>query len=144
MTTAIEKSKIFGTVSTITTEADQGNETFIEVAAGYQNGLAEESKIPLVELGDLMSKLEQLVKSHSAVRRTARNYRRNLRITNENLENYFDLARATEEKLQQMANKMETTEKEREKHIKKDMEEMKRRYETVNEKLWNLETEWTE
>ena len=39
-----------------------------------------------------------------------------------------------------MANKVDTTDKEREKHIKKDMEEMKRRYETVNDKLWSLET----
>ena len=36
--------------------------------------------------------------------------------------------------------KVETNDKEREKHIKKDMEEMKKRYDTVNEKLWNLET----
>ena len=39
-----------------------------------------------------------------------------------------------------MADKVETTNKAREKYIKKDMEEMKRRYDTVNEKLWNLET----
>ena len=45
-----------------------------------------------------------------------------------------------EEKLQQMSDKVEATDKEREKHIKKDMQEMKQRYDTVNEKLWNLET----
>ena len=59
---------------------------------------------------------------------------------NEKLDNYYVLARATEEKLQQMSGKVETTDKEREKYIKKDMEEMKKRYDTVNEKLWNLET----
>ena len=53
---------------------------------------------------------------------------------NENLDNYYVLARATEEKLQQMS------ETRRKKHIKKDMEEMKKWYDTVNEKLWNLET----
>ena len=37
------------------------------------------------------------------------------------------LARATEKKLQQMADKVDTTDKEREKHTKKDMEEMKKR-----------------
>ena len=42
--------------------------------------------------------------------------------------------RATEEKLKQMADKVETTDKEREKHIKKDMEEMKKRYDTRNGK----------
>ena len=58
----------------------------------------------------------------------------------ENLDNYFVLARSTEEKLQQMSDKVNTTDKEREKHIKKDMEEMKKRYDTVNGKMWNLET----
>ena len=39
-----------------------------------------------------------------------------------------------------MADKVETTEKEREKNIKEDMEEMKKQYETVIYKLWKLET----
>ena len=46
----------------------------------------------------------------------------------------------TEDKLQQMADKIEMTDKEREKHIKIDMEEMKKRYDTVSESLWNLES----
>ena len=46
----------------------------------------------------------------------------------------------TEEKLQQMSDKVEATDKERKPHIKKDMKEMKQWYDTVNEKLWNLET----
>ena len=54
----------------------------------------------------------------------------------ENQDNYFCLARATEHKLQQMSDKVETSDKERDKHIKKDMLEMKQRYDTVNEKLW--------
>ena len=59
---------------------------------------------------------------------------------NENLDNCFNPARATEEKLQQMSDKVEATDKEREKYIKKDLQEIKQRYVTVNEKLWNLET----
>ena len=39
-----------------------------------------------------------------------------------------------------MADKVETNEKEREKHIKKDMADMEKPCDTVNEKLWNLET----
>ena len=39
-----------------------------------------------------------------------------------------------------MADKIETTDKEREKHIKKGMEQKKKRYKTMSEKLWNLET----
>ena len=50
------------------------------------------------------------------------------------------MARPTEEKLKQMAERVETTDSEREKFIKIDMEEMKRHYETVSDKLWCLET----
>ena len=39
-----------------------------------------------------------------------------------------------------MSDKVEATDKDREKNIKKDMQEMKQRYETVNSKLGNLET----
>ena len=38
-----------------------------------------------------------------------------------------------------MSDKVEATDKKLEKHIKKDMEEKKKRYDTVNGKLWNLE-----
>ena len=39
-----------------------------------------------------------------------------------------------------MSDKVEATDKEREKNIKKDMQEMMQRYDTVNNKLWILET----
>ena len=39
-----------------------------------------------------------------------------------------------------MTDKVEATDKEREKHIKMDLQEMKQQYDTLNEKLWNLET----
>ena len=58
----------------------------------------------------------------------------------EYLDNYFNLARATEEKLQQKSNKVETTDAEREKNIKKDLQEMKQRYDAVNIQLGSLET----
>ena len=35
---------------------------------------------------------------------------------------------------------VETTDKDLEKNIKRDMDEMKKLYETVNDKIWNLET----
>ena len=50
----------------------------------------------------------------------------------EYLDNYFNLAKATEEKLQQMSGKVDATDGERGKNIKKDMQEMKQRYEAVN------------
>ena len=58
----------------------------------------------------------------------------------EYLDNYFNLARATEEKLQQMSDKVEATDGERDKNIKKDMQEMKQRYDAVNSQLGSLET----
>ena len=39
-----------------------------------------------------------------------------------------------------MSDKVDAADKEREKHIRKDMEETKQRYDTVNDKFWNLET----
>ena len=88
-----------------------------------------------------MSKLEQINKKLKPSEENHQELKKELRHKkNENLDSYFALARATEEELQQMANKVETTDKEREKHIKRNMEEIKRRYETVNEKLWSLET----
>ena len=39
-----------------------------------------------------------------------------------------------------MSDKVEATDKDREKNIKEDMQEMKQRYDTVNSKLGNLET----
>ena len=53
----------------------------------------------------------------------------------ESMDNCFNLAKATEEKLQQMSDKVEATDKESEKNIKKDMQEMKQWYDTVNSKL---------
>ena len=88
-----------------------------------------------------MAKLEQIDKKMKCSEEDRQELKKQIQYNkNENLDNSFNLARATEEKLQQMSDKVETTDKEREKHIKKDMEEMKQRYDTVNEKLWNLET----
>ena len=39
-----------------------------------------------------------------------------------------------------MSDNVEATDKEREKSIKKDMQEMVHRYDTVNKKLWSLKT----
>ena len=39
-----------------------------------------------------------------------------------------------------MSDKVEAIDKKREKRFKKDMEEVKKRYDTVNENLWNLNT----
>ena len=88
-----------------------------------------------------MSNLDQIDIKLKCSEEVSQQLRKELRHNkNENLDKYFALARATEEKLHQMAEKVETTDNEREKRIKNDMEEMKKRFETVNDKLWNLET----
>ena len=56
-----ERSKTFGKVSTITTEADQGKDHIMKGAGGDENGQATESKLLLVELEDLMSKRQEAV-----------------------------------------------------------------------------------
>ena len=70
-----------------------------------------ESKTTSLELGDLMVKLEQInkkLKLSEDRQELKKDVRHN---KNENLDNYYVLARATQEKLQQMADKVETTDK---------------------------------
>ena len=83
-------------------------------------------KIPLAELDDLMAKLEQIDKRLKCTQKDRQVLKKELRHNkNESLDKYFNSARATEVKLQQMANEREATDKEREKHIRKDMEDKK-------------------
>ena len=99
-----------------------------------------ESKTPLLELGDLMAKLEHIDRKLKCSEEDRLELKKEVRHNKiEYLDNYYVLAKATEEKLKQKTEKVEMTNKEREKHVKKDMEEMKRRYDTKNGKLRNLE-----
>ena len=130
-----EKNKTFGTVSAITTEAKQDEERVTHGAT------ANQEKTISLQLGDLMAKLDQIDKKLKCSEEDRQELKREIRYNkNENPDNCFNLARATDEKLQQMSDKVEATDKEREKLIKKDMEEVKKRYDTVNENLWNLDT----
>ena len=130
-----EKSKKLGTVTAILTEAKLDDE---QVKCGVT---ASHEKTTSLELGDLMAELEQIDKQLKSSEEDRKELKREIRYNkNENLDNCFNLARATEEKLQQMSNKVEATDKEQEKHIKMHMQEMKQQYDTVNRKLWNLET----
>ena len=135
MVQTTEKSKLFGTVSAKTKEAKHDDELV------KSRTTANREKKTSLELGDLMAKLEQIDKKLMCSEEDRQMLKKEIRyIKNENLDNCFNLARATEEKLQQMSEKVEATDKDRERRIKKDMQEMKQRYKTVNEKLWNLET----
>ena len=88
-----------------------------------------------------MAKLDQIEKrlKHSEEDREV--IKKELRYNiHEYLDNYFNLAKATEEKLQQMSDKVDATDEERGKNIKKDMQEMNQRYDAVNSQLESLET----
>ena len=138
--TKAEKGKTFGTVSTRTTDTDQ-NEDQIRPGTATNNRTTTDHGTATLELGDLMAKLDQIDKKlkHSeedrdVIRREIRNNK------HEYLDSYFNLARATEERLQQMSDKVDTTDEERDKNIRKDMQEMKQRYDAVNSQLGSLET----
>ena len=115
--TTTEKGKTFRTVSATTTEAKQDKEQITHGAT------ASQEKTTSLKLGDLMAKLEQIDKTLKHSEEDRQELKREVRHNkNEYLANYFVLASGTEEKLQQMSDKVEATDKEREKHIKKYME----------------------
>ena len=133
--------KTFGTVSTITTEANQDDDQVKQGAAANNMAKVDHETTTPLELGDLMAKLDQIDKKlkHSEEEREVK--KKELRYNkHEYRDNYFNLARATEEKLQQRSEKVEATDGERDKNIKKDMQEMKQRYDAVNSQLGSLET----
>ena len=135
-----EKGKTIGTVSTKTTDTDQnGDQIKPETAAN--NRATTDHETTTLELGDLMAQLDHIDKKlkrseedRDVIRKELRNNK------HEYLDSYFNLAKATEERLQQMSDKVDTTDEERDKNIKKDMQEMKQRYDAVNSQLGSLET----
>ena len=57
----------------------------------------------------------------------------------EYLDSHFNLAKATDERLKEMTDKVEATNKEREGNIKKDLQQLKNRYDDVNRQIGSLE-----
>ena len=136
-----EKGRTFGTVSTITTEANQDDDQVKQGAADTDGATPNYEKTTPLELGDLMAKLDQIDKKLKHSEEDREVIKIELRYNkHEYLDSYFNLARATEEKLQQMSDKVDATDEEQEKNIKKDLQEMKQRYDAVNSHLGSLET----
>ena len=105
-----EKGKIFGTVSTKTTDTDQ-NEDRVRPGAAANNRAKTDHETTSLDLGNLMAKLDQIDKrlKHSEEDREVK--KKELRYNkHENLDNYFNLAKATEEKLQQISDKVDASE----------------------------------
>ena len=120
-----EKGKTFGTVSTITTEANQDDDQVNQGATASHGATADHEITTPLELGDLMAKLDQIDKKLKSSEEDREVIKKEIRYNKpEYLDNYFNLAKATEEKLRQMSDKVEATEKDREKNINKDMEVM--------------------
>ena len=80
----------------------------------------------MAKLDQIDKKLKHSVEDRDVIRKEIRNNQ------HEYLDSYFNLAKATEEKLQQMSDKVDTSDEERDKNIRKDMQEMKQRYDAVN------------
>ena len=134
-----ERARTFGTVSTKTTEANPREEQNKAEATAEDRPTADHEEAT-IELGDLMAKLNQIDKKlkHSGEDREV--IRKELRYNkHEYLDSYFNLAKATDERLQQMSDKVDATNEERDKNIKKDMQQLKNRYDDVNSQFGSLE-----
>ena len=105
-----EKGKKFGTVSTITTEANQDDDQVKHGETASHGVTADHETTTPLELADLMAKLDQIDKKLKCSEEDREVITKEIRYNkNEYLDNYFNLARATEEKLQQMSDKVEAT-----------------------------------
>ena len=134
-----ERARTFGTVSTKTTEANPREEQTKAEATAEERPTADHEEATL-ELGDLMAKLNQIDKKLKHSEEDREVIRKELRYNkHEYLDSYFNLAKATDERLKEMTDKVEATNKEREGNIKKDLQQLKNRYDDVNSQIGSLE-----
>ena len=97
------------------TETKQDKKHVTQGTAYNQDKRAIELKLPSVDLADLMTNMEQIDKKLKSGEEDRQELKKELRQNNsEYLNNYFVLARSAEEKPQKMADKVDTTDKERE------------------------------
>ena len=135
-----ERGKTFGTVLMKTTDTDQ-SEDQVRSGAAANNRATADHETSTLELGDLMANLDQVDKKLKHSEEDREVIKKELRYNkHEYLDNYFNLARATEEKIQQMSDKVNATDEEREKNIKKDLQQMKQQYDDVNSQLGSQKT----
>ena len=133
------RARTFGTVSTKATEADPKEEQARKEATA-ENKITADHETATLELGDLMTKLNQIDKKLKYSEEDRDLIRKELKYNkHEYLDSYFNLAKATDERLQQMSDKVDATNEERDKNIKKDMQQLKNRYDDVNSQLGSLE-----
>ena len=134
-----ERARTFGTVSTKTTEANPREEQTKAEATAKDRPTADHEEAT-IELGDLMAKLNQIDKKLKHSEEDREVIRKELRYNkHEYLDSYFNLAKATDERLKEMSDKVEATNEEQDKNIKKDMQQLKNRYDDANSQLGSLE-----
>ena len=134
-----ERARTFGTVSTKTTEANPREEQNKAEATAEDRPTADHEEAT-IELGDLMAKLNQIDKKLKHSEEDREVIRKELRYNkHEYLDSYFNLAKATDERLKEMSDNVEATNEERDKNIKKDMQQLKNQYDDVNSQLGSLE-----
>ena len=93
-TTANERSKTFGTVSTITTETRQEMGEASQVAAVSPDERIKETRTTSVELGDLMTKLNEIDKKLKCSEEDRLELKKEIiHNKHENQDNYYSLAR---------------------------------------------------
>ena len=126
-------------MSTKATEADP-KEEHARTEEAAENKTTAVHETAALELGDLMTKLNQIDKKLKYSEEDRDLIRKELKYNKqEYLDSYFNLAKATDERLQQMSDKVDATNEERDKNIKKDMHQLKNRYDDVNSQLGSLE-----
>ena len=134
-----ERARTFGTVSTKTSEANPREEQAKAEATAEERPTADHEETT-IELGDLLAKLNQIDKRLKHSKEDREVIKKEIRYNkNEYLDSYFNLAKATDERLKEMSDKVEATNEEREKNIKTDMQQLKNRYDDVNSQLGSLE-----
>ena len=102
-----EKGKMFGTVSTRTTEANRDDDQAKHGATASHGATVDHETTTPLELGDLMAKLDQIDRRLKCSEEDREVIEEELRYNkHEYLDNYFNLAKATEEKLQLMSDKV--------------------------------------
>ena len=113
-----DKGKTFGSVSAITTEANRDDDkvelgaTASQEATVNNVATANQEKTTSLELGDLMAKLERIDKKLNYNEEDRQMLKKEIRYNkSESLDNCINLAGATEEKLQQMSDKVEATDR---------------------------------
>ena len=136
-----ERQSVWNSFHEGTPDVNRDDDQAKHGATASHGATADHETTTPLELGNLMAMLDQIDRKLKCSEEDREVMKKELRYNkHEYLGNYFNLAKATVEKLQQMSDKVEATDKDREENINKDMQVTKQRYDAVNSQLGSLET----